>query len=415
MREKIVKVGLFLAVLFWVQGPVYAQDAKGLAPGWFSLDSTVGVVDKKIEEGKSAVEKALFGIKISGFWDVSYHYSFNNPINGADDITGRAFQQDHNEINLDSFKLVVEKDEKDWGVGFRIDANFGRTAEFLREATLWGSKFQTPGVNGGEPSVELQQAFLTTTIPLGKGIQVTGGKFVTLHGAEVIESKDNPNISYSFPFYFAIPLTHTGVRGKYVFTDMIDLTLGVNTGWDNPRDNNNQPSYEGRLGFTFSDKYTLAVAWMAGPEWLTGDARNNQPRDRIGRNRALLDVVAIAKPTSQLTFIFNYDYGTEDQVPVGDGRRDTHWNGLAAYAIYGWTDRFSTAVRGDYISDSTGSRVLHGRLWGLTLTPAYKFTEKLIGRAEYRHEWSSRNFFSKGRTATDKDQGIFALQATYAF
>src|SRR3970040_1275675 len=228
--QRAVAAVLGLVGLLLVAGPAYAQDAKGLAPGGFSLDSTVGVVDKKIEEGKAVVEKALFGIKISGFWDVTYTYSFNNPVNTADDITGRAFQQDHNEINLDSFKLVVEKDEKDWGVGFRIDANVGRTAEFLREATLWGTKFQTPGVNGGEPSVELQQAFISTTIPLGKGIQVMGGKFVTLHGAEVIESKDNPNISYSFPFYFAIPLTHTGVRAKYVFTDIIDLTLGVNTG-----------------------------------------------------------------------------------------------------------------------------------------------------------------------------------------
>ena len=414
MKKRVMKTVFYAALLFLVSQPLYAQD-KGLAPGWLSLDGSVGLLDKKIEEGKSAIEKALFGIKISGFWDVTYHYSFNNPVNTQDDITGRFFQQDHNEINLDSFKLVLEKDEKDWGVGFRIDANFGRTAEVLREATLWGTKFQTPGVNGGEPSVELQQAFISTTVPLGKGIQLFGGKFVTLLGAELIESKDNPNISYSYPFYFAIPLTHTGVRGKYVFTDMIDLQLGVVTGWDNPRDNNNQPSYEGRLGLTFSDKYSLGVAWIAGPEWLTADARNNQPRDRIGRNRGVIDLVAIAKPTPELTFILNYDYGTESQVPVGAGRRDTHWNGLAGYVIYGWTDRFSTALRGDYFSDSTGSRVLHGKLWGLTLTPAYKFTEKFIGRMEYRHEWASRNFFSKGRTATDRDQGIFALQAVYAF
>jgi len=68
MGKRAMAAVLGLVGLLLVSGPAYAQDAKGLAPGWFSLDSTVGVVDKKIEEGKSAIEKALFGIKISGFW-----------------------------------------------------------------------------------------------------------------------------------------------------------------------------------------------------------------------------------------------------------------------------------------------------------------------------------------------------------
>jgi len=388
----------FLAVALLAPLSARGEDAPAPPPKWYDTFEIHGLVD--------TYYSATFGQAQS---DANLLRTFD----GAN-----GFQLSYTKLTAQLAPTTA------YTAGFRADLGFGPAAKVLSlgkdggtgpVTDVNGNEIGTATVSGGDgvTTFYVQQAYVSLKLPAD--IVLDAGKFVTNTGAEVIEAKDNWLYSRSILFGFAIPFTHTGVRGKYVFTDMIDLTLGINTGWDNPRDNNNQPSYEGRLGFTFSDKYSLVVGWMAGPEWLFGDHRNNKPRDRIGRNRALLDVVAIAKPTSQLTFILNYDYGTEDQVPVGDGRRDTHWNGLAAYAIYGWTDRFSTAVRGDYISDSTGSRVLHGRLWGLTLTPAYKFTEKLIGRAEYRHEWSSRNFFSKGRTATDKDQGIFALQATYAF
>ncbi|MBI1994811.1 MAG: outer membrane beta-barrel protein, partial [Deltaproteobacteria bacterium] len=150
-----------MAVLFWVQGPVYAQDAKGLAPGWLSLDSSVGLLDKKVEDGKSVLEKALT-ISISGFLDTSYTWSSNHPAAAFDrDISGRYFDQDHNDIVFNHFNLTLEKPEKDWGVGLKLVADFGRTAELLREATFYGVNKAKGAGNGGEPSAELREAFLT--------------------------------------------------------------------------------------------------------------------------------------------------------------------------------------------------------------------------------------------------------------
>src|SRR4249920_1264509 len=77
------------------QKPPEPED-KPLGPGWLSLDSSVGVVDNAIANGKSAVEKAL-GIGISGYLDTSYTWSSNHPHNPAN-ISGRYFDKDYNKV-----------------------------------------------------------------------------------------------------------------------------------------------------------------------------------------------------------------------------------------------------------------------------------------------------------------------------
>ncbi len=414
MKRGLMGAGLFLATLFLILRPVYAQEAKGLAPGWLSLDGSVGLLDKKIDEGKSALEKAL-GISISGFLDTSYTWSSNRPgFGSSDDISLRVFDQDHNEVVFNHFNLTLEKPEKDWGVGLKLVADFGRTAELLREATLWGSKLQVPGGgSGGESSVELREAFLTFTIPVGEGLQVKGGKFVTLMGAEVIPTPGypNPNISRSYLFGFAIPFTHTGVLFSYPVTSMFTLMAGPVTGWDNPRDNNRQPSFHGGFTFTPAEVFSLATSIMSGPE----------QRHRSGRNRFTITNVATIKPMSSLTLLLDHSYGHEEEVTAS--LRNGTWHGFAGIVSYDWTDRFNTALRGEFFRDSDGVRT-GGDLLGthedvslgeLTLTAAYKFTAKLLGRVELRQDWANRRVFQEGNTRSDKGQTTLALQAVYTF
>ena len=71
MKRQMAKAIFYVALLLLVSQPLYAEEAKGLPPGWLSLDGSVGLLDKKIDEGRSALEKVLFGIGISGFLDTS--------------------------------------------------------------------------------------------------------------------------------------------------------------------------------------------------------------------------------------------------------------------------------------------------------------------------------------------------------
>ena len=58
----------------------------------------------------------------------------------------------------------------------------------------------------------VQQGYLSVLVPAGKGLQIDFGKFVTPHGAEVIETRDNWNYSRGLLFALAIPYYHMGAR-----------------------------------------------------------------------------------------------------------------------------------------------------------------------------------------------------------
>jgi hypothetical protein len=73
---------------------------------------------------------------------------------------------------------------------------------------------------------DLQEAYVSFLLPLGDGLIVKGGKFVTLLGYEVIESPNNLNFSRGYLFALAIPLTHTGGLLSYTFGEQFSVTAG---------------------------------------------------------------------------------------------------------------------------------------------------------------------------------------------
>ncbi|HWO41225.1 MAG TPA: outer membrane beta-barrel protein, partial [Candidatus Eisenbacteria bacterium] len=340
MKQGLIGLIFLLAATVLIAAPLRAQEDKPLSPGWLGLESTIGVLDNAIADGKSQLQDAL-GINISGFLDTSYTWSSNHPRSPAN-ISGRYFDKDHDKLVFNYFHVALEKPEKDWGVGFRLSGDFGRGGELLREATLWGSRLQD------EPSAELREAYLTTTIPVGAGLGIKGGLFVTTLGTEILPNPGayNDNISRSFLFNFAIPLRHLGVLVTYPLLKSLSLNGGIVTGWDNPRDNNDQPSFMAGLGFTPMDMFSLVSNVIYGPEQF----------DNSGNKRFTMSHVATIKPFDPLAFILEYTYGHEENAALG-GRRNATWQGLAGIASYAWTDRFSTAVRGEFFKDADGARL----------------------------------------------------------
>jgi putative OmpL-like beta-barrel porin-2 len=406
MKQRWVSFILALGLIVLTTGALYAEEDKPLGPGWLSLDSSVGLLDNKIAGGKGALEKAL-GISMGGFLDTSYTWSSNHP-RRPNDISGRYFDKDNNTVVFNDFHLFIEKPEKDWGVGFRLSGDFGRTGELLREATLWGKTFHK------EPSAELREAYLTTTIPFGEGIGVKGGLFVTTLGTEILPNPGayNDNISRSFLFNYGIPLRHLGVLFSYPILKTLSVNAGLVTGWDDPRDNNKQPSGLWGLSFTPMDQFALVSNFIYGPEKF----HNN------GDQRFTMSHVATIKPFDPLALSVEYTYGHEEKASLG-GTRGATWYGLAGIASYGWTDRFSTALRGEFFKDRDGAR-LGGNFAGthanqtlaeVTLTGSYKFTKMLLGRVEFRQDWADRAFYKEGASRADKNQTTLAAQVIYTF
>ena len=183
---KVIVTALSLPlVVFVFLAPLNAQEEKPLAPGWLSLDGSVGLVDRAIADGKSRLEKAV-GIGIGAYLDVGYNYSSNRPRRPAN-ISLRSFDQDHNRVVFNNFNITLDKPEADWGVGFHVAGDFGRSAQILREATFWRREL------GKEPQAELREAFLTTTFPVGAGLQMKGGFFVTTLGTEILPNPGEYN------------------------------------------------------------------------------------------------------------------------------------------------------------------------------------------------------------------------------
>ena len=389
------------------QKPAEPAD-KPLEPGWLSLDCCVGVLDGKIADGKGAVEKAL-GIGISGYFDTSYTWSSNHPKNPAN-ISGRYFDKDNNKVEFNDFHIALDKPEKDWGVGFHLSGDFGRTGELLREATLWGKTFHK------EPSAELRESYITTTIPIGEGIQFKGGLFVTLQGTEIIPAPGayNDEISRSFAFNFAIPFRHLGAVFTYPFLKTLTASAGLVTGWDNPRDNNGSPSGLLGVNFTPTDSFGLVSNIVVGPE----QTRNTS------NGRFTWSNVATIKPMDPLTLLLEYTFGVEQKASTPTGIKNAQWYAFAAVGSWSWTDRFSTALRTELFLDQGASRtqgfaasnVVHNVSLGeVTLAGTYKFTKMLLGRAEFRQDWANRPVYQKGATGADSNQTTLALQLLYQY
>ena len=341
-------------------------------------------------------------VRLSGFVDASYVYNTQNPEGRANSL--RVFDTEANGFQPNAFELVVQKPvSSDSPVGFRADLDVGEDAEVVGSVTT--------GLGSGADELDLQQAYAEALLPLGNGLNVKFGKFVTSHGAEVIESKDNWNFSRSYLFGYAIPFTHTGLRMSYPWTSWLTTLFGVSQGWDVVDDNNTAKTVEWQTVLTPTPQTFLSVTGMHGAE----QASDN--RD----DRHLIDVVLGYNPTDKLGLKLNYDYGHEQDAVIEDVE-DASWQGIAGYARYQFNDWYALAGRAEYFDDADGVRtgvrgglgVRSVGLWELTLTNEIKVYKDLITRLEYRHDHATGAVFSAG-SSTDNTQDTLSAEVIYPF
>jgi predicted porin len=350
---------------------------------------------ERLEQGpEGSLFQFLKSIEVKGFIDGTFNWNFNDPENPRENRL-RVFDRPANTFSLNLVELSLERKAAELNsVGFRLDLDAGRDVKF----------FQARGLNTGD--FDLQQAFMTYKAPIGEGLSITFGKFVTLLGAEIIEAPDNFNTSRSFLFGFAIPFTHTGLLLNYPLTSAVDLTVGAVNGWDNVDDNNDAKTFIGRVGFNIAENLSVGLAGIYGAE----------QDDRNGPARWVIDFVGTFKPIPELTFVLNYDYGAESEAVLVDTRlSDAWWHGVALITHYAFTEKFGLALRGEYFKDKDGARTGTPQdLWEGTLTAGYKWVKSFETRLEYRHDQSdARSFDRDGRAV--KSQDTIATEFIFRF
>jgi hypothetical protein len=326
-------------------------------------------------------------IEISGFVDTYYGYNFNRP---PGDTQLRNFDTKHDQLSLNLIEMALEqKPTAASRLGFRADLDFGPATDLVHAAE--------PG--GADVFKTFQQGYLSWLAPLGRGLQLDVGKFVTPHGAEVIEAGGNWNYSRSLLFALAIPYYHVGVRASLPVRDTVSLGAFFVNGWNNGVENNGGKTFGLQVSLKPHERLAVVQNLMAGPE--QAEARSV---------RVLSDTIVTWTVTPSLSLMANYDHGRDRLA----GSR-VSWSGLAAYArvqvrpTWALAPRFERLRDGDGFMTGTPQTVKE-----LTLTSEHKVGGALLVRLELRRDVSDREFFAR-RQGSSRSQHTLTLGLVYGF
>lgn len=321
-----------------------------------------------------SISGLLGSTTLSGFVDLNYGFNLNQPSSRTSSL--RSFDAPANQFALNLVELVVDKPaEAASRFGYRVALGFGNAMNTVNASEPGGLGF----------AQYLKEAYLSYLVPVGSGLTVDFGKFVTPAGAEVIESKDNWNYSRGLLFSWAVPYYHFGARAKYSFNSKYAITGYLTNGWNNVIDNNTGKMLGVSFGWTPSKKFGLTQNYMAGPE-LPGTNSHW---------RQLSDTVVTYAPSSRLSLMLNYDYGRGDYLP--QGTRPVFWTGVGGYVRYAFNPKYSIATRYEYYDDHDGFTTgTPQHLHEITQTIERLIGKNLITRMEIRHDGSTAPVFMKG-------------------
>ena len=340
------------------------------------------------------------GVTMSGYIDAGYTNMDSTGLfttggatrvfDAPNAVAGKKFDS----FNLNQVSVTVAKQPTS-GFGGVVNLTGGQ------DSSVIGSV----GAGAGTQHLDFTQAYVSyATGPMTAIL----GKFATLAGAEVIPSMSDTNYSRSILFGYAIPFTHTGARVTYAASDTVSLIAGINNGWDQVQDQNTDKTLE--LGFTAapSKMISLAGSYYGGKEMAAANG-----------NRSLVDLVATINATDALSFVLNYDNGSqENALAVGSKAK---WDGLAVYANYMLSDMWRVSFRTEYLNDKQGYRTGTGvpMKWSEnTLTLAYMPAKSFEFRGEVRGDHSNNGVaagFQQADGTSKSNQTSFGLEAIYKF
>ena len=338
---------------------------------------------------EAAAQAPPAGVEIGGLVDGYYDYNSNKTLG---DAPYRNFDTKHNQFAFSMAELWVNKaPTADSRGGFRFKMNFGPAAAMIHASE--------PGTVAIFQNIE--EGYISYLAPAGKGLQIDFGKFVTQHGAEVIEAKDNWNYSRSLLFALAIPYYHMGVRATYAFNDKFTLMGDIVNGWNDVVDNNGRRTYGLQAIIKPVAALSIVQNYMGGPE---------QPNDDTDW-RHLSDTLFTYTATPMVSLMANYDYGKDKAVG-----RNVHWDGIAAYGRVQANKWVAFVPRVEWFEDPQGFMTGAAQtLKEVTLTGEVKLADNLFWRLEFRRDMSDVASFKKDTGVMVKDQSTVAFGLLYSF
>lgn len=320
--------------------------------------------------------------------DTYYEYNGNRPDSGNNVL--RNFDEKDNQFSLSYLEFAFEQlPTETRRLGFRADLGFGPTATWVGSADPDEGRLKY-----------LQQGYVSYLAPLGRGVQVDVGKFVTPAGAELIESAPNWNYSRSLLFAWAAPYYHVGVRAAVPVHDRVTVTGFLLNGWNNATENNRAKTVGAQVAVKPMEGVSISQTWLGGAEQANG----------LNGFRHLFDTVATWDVHPRVSLMGNLDIGRDEIL----GER-VAWHGVAAYARLQLRPRWHVTPRVEWFEDAQGFATGTAQtLREYTLTSEHTLVGGLSARVEYRRDWSNEAFFAYRTDQFRKAQHTVLFGVVYA-
>lgn len=350
------------------------------------------------------LRKSIFDdlrLKFGGWVAQSYTFNIDSPTDRRN--VGRVFDDRSNDYRFNQLLVYLERELSEgqgFDIGGKVELMYGSDARFIHQRGL------ADNIDDHTVQFDPVQFYALVRVPIGNGLTIKAGKYVTMMGAEVINAPTNALFSHSYLFGFAIPFTHTGVQVDYPISDNFSVYYSVIKGWDVWSDNNSRLSHMfGFYGSLLDGKLSHFLNIHVGPE----------AQDNNNDYRTLVDLGVKYLWTEQLSQTVNIDYGIEQDAAPDGG--DAQWWGIANYFTYTVSPRLSATCRAEYFRDDDGTRLgfasdVYELTFGLDIRPCKDLTN-LRFRPEVRwdHAGGGRPFDA----GNDDDQLTLAMDMIFTF
>lgn len=328
---------------------------------------------------------------ISGLAEAYYQWNFGQPSNGI--TNGRGFDNRANTFTLSSALIDAKFDVSGFVGELGLQLGSASVTSYLAEPVQPGTSWVAP--SGGDLWRIIQQAHVGYRIPLGRGLLVEAGVFLSPVGPEAPVSKDNWNLSRS-TLFFALPFYHTGARATYALTPQLSATAAVYNGWNTVVDNNPEKSVSVSLGWQ-SERLTASLLYFGGVERSGTD---------IGRPwRHLFDAWGQWQATDRVALLGQANVGFE-QTAVGL----QPWVSTAVSTrvkVLDWlfvSGRADVLHEGDFVNGELVAAPIFfpaPTVGSLTATVDVRPVEHVALRVEYRRDQASAALYFSGAVEGD--------------
>jgi hypothetical protein len=330
--------------------------------------------------------------QLGGYVEAFYQWNTNRP--GNDITHARGFDNRHNTFTLANVSLSAQFDYKNLLGNIALQIGHTPATYYAAEPARDGA----PASNASNAELwrYVQQANVGYRFPIGRGLALSAGIFLSPIGPETIPIKDTWNWSRS-NLFFGLPFYHTGAKLSYPVSDTWTANLLVLNGWNSVVDNNSGKSMAAQL-LHKSARAEASVLYFGGVERSAG-GREGEPW------RHLLDAYATVDVTDRVSLMVQGNVGFEN-----NNLGTSHWAAGALYARIRLLKELALAARADAFYEqpaTAGSATASPIFWPVrwvssrTVTLDYRPFERISLRLEYRNDVAAGNLYFAGSVGRD--------------